>query len=378
MSQRDHGYDQLTVAVLGTGRQGNAHLAALARLRDEGVQADGHTVRVEPVLYGRDPKKVAELAERYGVHRTSADLEEILDAPDVAVIDNCLVNSMHYTPLMRAIEQGKHVLSEKPLTTNLADGERLLAAARAACVHHGIIQHMRFTPGPVRAKELIEAGQLGRIFSANALFGYMVPQTITNRPTWFYKRELAGGGIVEDVMTHLFDLLRFLIGPITSVYAATGIAWKERREPTGAIFPVTVEDIASVVIKFANGATGHCFTSWARRRHEEVPQFQIDGEDASLLFGFNQLMVQRQEENRSVQPSANLAQTDPEGWQVVELQSQDPFLAQIRRFLTGIAEGHPSKPDWEDGVTNLRLVTATYRSAAEGREVPLSEMGEKG
>jgi predicted dehydrogenase len=65
----------------------------------------------------------------------------------------------------------------------------LLEAARSAGVHHGVIQNMRFNPGPRKAKQLIEQGLVGRIFSADVLFGYMVSQTVLNRPTWFYKKE---------------------------------------------------------------------------------------------------------------------------------------------------------------------------------------------
>ena len=65
---------------------------------------------------------------------------------------------------------------------------------------------------------------------AALLFGYMVPQTVLNRPTWFYKKEEAGGGIVEDMMAHFFDLLRHLVGPIEVVSATGGIAWPQRRE----------------------------------------------------------------------------------------------------------------------------------------------------
>src|SRR5438128_1971310 len=103
----------------------------------------------------------------------------------------------------------------------------VLGAARSAGVQHGIIQNMRFNAGPRKAHELLRAGYVGRIFSTDVVFGYMVPQTVLNRPTWFYKLAEAGGGVVEDMMAHFFDLLRTLLGPIDAVYAATGIAWAE-------------------------------------------------------------------------------------------------------------------------------------------------------
>ena len=369
---------RLTVAVLGTGRMAAIHVAALANLRDRGSRLDGPGVGIEVALYGRDAEKVAALAREYGVRRTSTVIEELIDDPGVDVIDNCLVNSLHFGPLTRAIDRGKHVFTEKPLTMELAEAERLLAAARTARVHHGLIQNMRFNPGPRRAKELLDEGVVGRIFSARVVFGYMVPQTVTNRPTWFYKKELAGGGVVEDMMAHFFDLFRHLVGPIDRVYAATATAWRERREPDGTPFPADVEDLAAVTIKFANGAVGDCFASWVRRKHEEVPFFEIDGEEGSLIFSFNKLRVQTGAETPLFRYDPRRVQTDSEAeWRPIDLDRRDPFGLQLEAFLTGIVEDRPAKPDWDDAVTNQRLIAAAYRSATEGREVSLAEIAEE-
>src|SRR5438552_18250460 len=143
--------DELTVAVLGTGRMASIHLAALAVLRDRGLRIDGRSVYVEPAVYGRDPAKVRAVAEQYCVPRTSTRLDELIDAPDVDVVDNCLVNAEHFTPLMRAIHADKHVFTEKPLTIELYEAERLLQAARSARVQHGVIPNIRFNPGPRKA-----------------------------------------------------------------------------------------------------------------------------------------------------------------------------------------------------------------------------------
>ncbi len=364
--------DALVVAVLGPGRLGETHLAALSRLRDRGLQVNGTRIAFTPALYGRNAARVEELAARYGVERTSTRLEDLIDAPDVSVVDNCLSNNLHFGPLMRAIETGKHVFSEKPLTVELADAVRLLEAANAAGVQHGVIQNMRFNTGPRRARGLIDDGLVGRVFSANVLFGYMVPQTVVNRPSWFYKKEEAGGGIVEDMMAHFFDLLRTLIGPIEGVYAVPGIAWRERREPDGTPFPVDVEDLASVSVRFRNGAVGNCFASWVRRKHEEVPTFQVDGEDGSLYFTLNRVWSQTQSQTPLFRYDARAAQTDTlDDWRTVDVEPRDPFELQLQLFLEGVAEGRPTPglPTWEDAVTNQRLIQAAYRSVAERREI---------
>ncbi len=367
--------ETVTVAVLGTGRMGKIHLAALAKMRDDGLHVGGRTIAVDPVLYGRDPEKVRHAATEYGLTRTSTELYEFIDTADVQIIDNCLVNSLHFAPLMRAIQRGKHVFTEKPLTIDLSEAEQLLDAAQAARVHHGVIQNMRFNPGPAKARQLIDDGAVGRVFSARIVFGYMVPQTVTNRPTWFYKKELAGGGVVEDMMAHFFDLLRHLVGPIAGVYCLPGVAWTERREPDGTPFNVDVEDLAAVAIRFENGAVGDCFASWVRRKHEEVPRFEIDGEDGSLLFSFNQLRMLTQAETplfrfdaRKVQPERD------EDWRLVDLDLRDPFGAQLEGFIRGVVTGQRVRPDFSDAVTNQRLIKAAYKSAQDRREVLLSEV----
>jgi predicted dehydrogenase len=332
-------------------------------------------VRVEPAVYGRDPAKVDAAAKQYGVRRTSTRLDELIDAPDVDVVDNCLVNAEHFTPLMRAIHADKHVFTEKPLTIELYEAERLLQAARSAGVQHGVIQNMRFNPGPRKAKELLHEGLVGRIFSADVLFGYMVPQTVLNRPTWFYRKAEAGGGIIEDMMAHFFDLLRHLVGPIEAVSAVGSIVWPQRREPDGTPFTVDVEDLASVIVRFENGAVGNCFASWVRRKHEEVPEFQIDGEDGSLLFSFNKLWAQTQDATPLFRFDARKVQTESLAeWRQIDLDLRDPFGLQLEQFLGGIIRGQPTTPDWSDAVTTQRLIKAAYRSMAEHREVQLAEI----
>jgi predicted dehydrogenase len=362
---------ELTVAVLGPGRLGETHVAALAHMRDRGLP-------VEPALYGRNPERVGELAERYGVRRTSARLDELLDAPDVQVVDNCLSNHLHVAPLTRAIKNGKHVFCEKPLTIELSEAAELLRAAQAAGVQHGVIQNMRFGAGPQMARELLAAGAVGRVFSANVLFGYMVPRTVVNRPSWFYKKEEAGGGVVEDMMAHFFDLLRTLLGPIVGVYAASAIAWSSRNEADGTPFAVEVEDLASVTLRFASGAVGNCLASWVRRKHEEVPSFQIDGEDGSLYFTLNRLWQQEQSSTPLFRYDARKLQPETLAeWQSVPLEVCDPFEVQLEQFLQGVASGTPTPglPTWEDAVTNQRLIQAAYRSIAERREVKPEEIG---
>ena len=362
----------ITVGVLGTGRMAHLHLHALDTIRRDGLVVDGVTWPVSLAVYGRDPAKVAECARQYQTSLATVDLNELIDRPDVAVVDNCLVNALHYEPLLRAVRRGKHCFTDKPLTAELHEAEALLEAARGAGVHHGIVQNMRFQAGPAKAKELIDRGDLGRIFHVRVVFGYFVPQQITNRPAWFYQKAQAGGGIVHDMMAHFFDLLRYMLGPIERVYAETLTAFPERADAAGNRFKADVEDATAVTLRFRSGAIADVFASWVRRKHEEVPFFEIDGEKGSLLCSFNELRFQGQDQTAQFRYDPTRKQTGfDEGWESIPLPAVDPFEIQLRSFLTAVIANRPCKPDWEDAVINQRLIDAAYEAARTGQAQPV-------
>ena len=112
------------------------------------------------------------------------------------------------------------------------------------------------------------------------------------------------------------------------------------------------------------------FVSWARRKHEEVPYFEIDGEDGSLIFSFNAMHRQLQSNTPGFRYDPTQLQADPmTGWESIALAGGDPFEIQLRAFLKAIVTGAPVRPDWEDGVRALELVEAAYESVEHGRAV---------
>lgn len=348
---------QITVGVLGTGRMGRVHLEAWARVRDEGLAMAGESHPIRLALYGRDPAKVAALAREFGVERTTTTLEEMLADPAVDVVDNTLINALHRGPLLDAVRQGKHVFCEKPLAPTLAEAEEMWHAAKRGRVRHGIVQNMRFAPGPARAKEIVAAGTLGRIFHVQITFGYFVPQVVANRPAWFYQKEAAGGGIGLDMLAHFLDLLPWIVGPVAGIYCQTGVFLPQREDGAGRRFVVEVEDTVAVTLRFASGALADIFCSWVRRRSPDEtgnPCFQIDGEWGSLFFGLDQLWIQ----------------TGEAEWQEAALPSVNPWAVQFREFLSAVITGRPYHPDWGDGVATLQLVDAAYRAATARVEIP--------
>ena len=363
----------ITVGVLGTGRMGRLHLEALERIRSTGLRVGGDTWPVDSAIYGRNPDKVEDCVRLYSPSISTTDLNELIDRPDVAVVDNCLTNALHYEPLLRAVRKGAHCFTDKPLALDAAEGEALLRAAQEAGVHHGIIQNMRYQAGPAKLKEMLDRGDLGRIFHVRVVFGYFVPMQVSNRPAWFYKKEESGGGIVHDMMAHFFDLLRYMLGPVERLHCEMLTAFPEREDEDGVRFASEVEDAAAVTMRFRSGAVADVFASWARRKHEEVPFFEIDGEEGSVICSFNDLKFQGAEQTANFSYDPTRVQTGyDEGWEPVALDPVNPFETQLRNFLKAIVTGRRCKPDWEDAVVTHRMIEAAYDSAKTGNAVPIN------
>ncbi len=365
----------LTVGVLGTGRMGRLHLNALNNIRQTGIVVDGATWPVRFGIYGRNAAKVDECVRDHRADFATTDLDEMIGRGDVDVVDNCLVNSLHHGPLMQAIGRGKHCFTDKPLAMDTAEAESWFDAARAAGVRHGIVQNMRFQAGPARLKEMIDEGALGRIFHARVVFGYFVGPETTNRPAWFYDKEQSGGGIVHDMMAHFFDLLPHMLGPVDRVYCETATAFPERVDADGERFAVEVEDAASATMRFASGAIADVFASWVRRKHEEVPFFEIDGEKGSVACSFNELLFQDADRTADFSYDPTRVQSGfEEGWDRVPLKPEDPFELQLRGFLNALVSGDAYKPDWQDAVIAHRLIEAAYEASATGMAVDVGSL----
>ena len=363
----------ITFLVLGTGRMAHRHAAALARIRAQPELIDGEPVPVILGIYGRTPERLREIFNAYSADFTSDHLEGSIGRFDVDVVDNCLVNRLHYDPLMQAISDGKHVFTDKPLGATLEESEELLAAATAAGVRHGIIQNMRFQGGPQAAKAILESGDLGDVFHARVVFGYYVPPLVSNRPPWFFKREESAGGVVHDMMAHFYDLLGWLVGPVASTHCLTFGGITEREDPATGPFHSDVEDSCAVNLRFENGAIGQVFSSWVRRRHEDVPTIEIDCSRGGLLVTANRCWMQRGDGPLfSYDPAAE--QGDPlDGWDSVPTTAVDPFEVQLRGFVRSVATGSDYTPDWHDALRTHRWVEAAYESDQSGREVSIQE-----
>ena len=369
------------VALNGvTGRMGyRQHLVrSLLAIREQGgVQLeDGTTVYPEPVLVGRSEERLRAIASRHGLDRWTTDLDEVLADPEVEVYFDTQITSAREASLMRAIEAGKHVYTEKPVAGSLAGALRLARAARAAGVTHGVVHDKLFLPGVIKLRRLVEAGFFGRVLSVRLEFGYWVFEgdlVAAQRPSWNYRAD-EGGGIVLDMFPHWQYLLTDLFGPIGALYVRTATHIPKRWDESGRPYEATADDAAYAVLEFTSGAVGSVNSSWAVRvNRRELLELQVDGTHGSAVAGLRHCAIQHRVS--TPMPVWNPDLPDPIDYQaqwadVPDTASVDNgFKVEWELFLKSAASGQPFGWDLTEGAKGVQLAELALRSSAEGRRI---------
>jgi predicted dehydrogenase len=371
----------LHVALNGvTGRMGyRQHLVrSLLSIREQGgvPLADGATVYPEPVLVGRNEARLREIAERHGLPRWSASLDEVLADPEIEAYFDTQVTSAREDSLARAIAAGKHVYTEKPVASSLDGALRLARAAREAGITNGVVQDKLFLPGVIKLRRLVREGFFGRVLSVRLEFGYWVfegNEVAAQRPSWNYRAQ-DGGGIVLDMFPHWRYLLEDLFGPVTAVYARRATLIPRRWDESGAPYDATADDAAYAVLEFASGVAASVNSSWAVRvNRRELLELQVDGTDGSAVAGLRHCAVQhRVSTPRAVwNPDLPDPADYPAQWTDVPDNAEfgNGFKTQWEEFLRAVAEGTPLSWDLAEGAKGVQLAELAQQSSAEGRRV---------
>ena len=371
----------ITVALNGvTGRMGyRQHLVrSLLAIREQGGVRleDGSCLYPEPILVGRNEERLRAIAERHGLDRWTTSVDEVLADPTVDVYFDTQVTSAREVALLKAIEAGKHVYTEKPVAGTLDGALRLARAARAAGITHGVVHDKLFLPGVMKLQRLLGSGFFGRVLSVRLEFGYWVFEGDgfpAQRPSWNYRAE-DGGGIVLDMFPHWQYLLEDLFGPVSALYARRTTHLPRRWDEPGEPYDVTADDAAYAVVEFESGAFASVNSSWAVRvNRRELLELQVDGTHGSAVAGLRECAVQHKVS--TPMPVWNPDLPDPLDylamWSDVSANQviDNGFKAQWELFLRAAARGEPFTWDLFAGARGVQLAELAVRSSDEGRRV---------
>src|SRR5215211_949240 len=250
--------------------------------------------------------RVVYAREVLGYERGSSDYREVLADPQVDVVSICAPNVLHREIGVAAAEAGKHFWIEKPVGRTVKETAAVAAAARAAGLVTSIGYNYRHAPAVEHSRELVASGALGRITNVRAVFFSGYAAEPKGALSWRFKRELAGSGALGDLLSHVVDLVQYVVGPVAEVTDPTSTVYTERPIlpmgsathfaviEDGELGTVENEDYAATLVRFAGEAQGAGAVGTLEASRTIVgPQcglgFEIYGTDGSLAWNFEQM-----------------------------------------------------------------------------------------
>lgn len=357
-----------------TGRMGmNQHLIrSVLAIRDEGgmLLKTGDRLVPDVIIVGRNEKKIAELAARHGVDRYTTDLDAALANPDDTIFFDAASTKMRPGLLRKAIDAGKHVYSEKPVSESLEEAVAIAKHAKAAGVKNGIVHDKLDLPGLIKLKRLRDSGFFGRILSVRGEFGYWVFEgdwMAAQRPSWNYRKQ-DGGGMVSDMLCHWRYVLDNVVAPVKAVSCNAVTHIPERWDENGARYDATADDAAYATFELEGGIIAHINSSWCTRvRRDDLVTFQIDGTHGSAVAGLHTCLSQARVNTPKPVWNPDQKQTMNffDDWVEVPDNTvfDNGFKVQWEQFLRHVVEDAPWSYTLEEGAKGVQLAELGYESS---------------
>jgi predicted dehydrogenase len=341
------------VAVLGAGAIGRDHIASFQQHPNARVIA----------VVDTSPERGRAAAESFRIPDLCTDYREVLRRADVHVVSIALPNYLHAPVALAALQAGKHVMLDKPMSTDARSAARLVAEARRRRRLLMVGQSQRFAPAVQTLRQLVERGVLGEVYHAKAV--WLRRSGIPRIGSWFTQRKFAGGGCTYDIGVHVLDQTLYLMGEFTAVtvsgqtfakFGPRGLG--DGNWGLGEIDPrkpFDVEDASVAFIRLKSGRTVQLETSWAVHQPEpDIGGTQLFGTEAGATTNPLQLF-------HSGRRGYNVETIDPLPPRV------DPNrMVHFINVLLGREEPHVPPAQ---SLAVQKILDAIYRSAASGREI---------
>lgn len=344
---------RIGMGIVGAGFVGPHHVDAVRRLGYVDVVA----------VAGSSEASAKKKADALGARKAYGSYEALLDDPDVHVVHNATPNYLHYPVNAAAIAKGKHVISDKPLAMTAAEAKTLLDAATKAGIVHAVTFNYRGNPLVQQARHAIARGDIGK---PHFLVGHYLQDWLIKDTDYSWRLEPDKGGAssaLGDIGSHWCDLAQHISGlRIVEVLGDITTVIPKRKKPRGSreafqagggedqvdLVDIQVEDLASVLLRFDNGAKGSFSVAQVCAGHKNDLILEICGPQGSLRW--------RQEHQNELW----LGQRDKAN----EILQKDPSLMdeEVRRYAH-LPGGH--QESWADAFTNL--MRDIYGFIAEGK-----------
>jgi predicted dehydrogenase len=283
---------RVKTAVIGAGFMGRVHAEAIRRVGNVDLVA----------VAGVSEEEAAGFGESIGVERTTGDYRTLLADPEIQAVHVCTPNALHYPVAKAAIEAGKAVLCEKPLTLSVDEARELVELAESKQVANCVNHNLRYYPVVQQIRRMIEAGELGDVLIVQGTYSQ---DWLLYDTDWNWRIDSKANGALRamgDIGSHWMDMIEHLTGlKITGLCADLQTIHKTRKRPKVAIqtfagktlqpedydeVPIDTEDFGSVLLRMGDRARGAFTVSQMSAGCKNRFAFEIFGSKCGV--GWNQ------------------------------------------------------------------------------------------
>ncbi len=368
----------MNIGILGFGSMGRTHAFAIHNLpyfyKDLPFKA------TLGGIYTRTAETREKVAKEFGFARVYNSEDEMINDPNIDVIDITTPNIAHFETIKKAIAAKKHIYCEKPLCINEAQANEVARLAKEAGVTAQIVFNTRFLSPVMRAKQLAEEGRLGRIISFRCAFLHASCTDLNKIAGWKQDKSVCGGGVLFDLGSHAIDLVYHLCGDFKNIYGSSQIAHPVRLGMDGNKWNTNADEAFYMIAELACGAKGTIIASKLATGTNDDFTIEVYGDKGAVKFdlmdpnwlwfydmndksgalggdaGFKRIeCVGRYPSPAGIFPGVKA----PIGW----LRGH---LGSMYYFLDAVHNGKPTCPSFEDGAYIQRIMEAAYRSDESG------------
>jgi predicted dehydrogenase len=367
----------IKTAIIGTGFMGRVHLEGARRV--EGVEV--------AAIIGRREDAAQRLGTGFSVPTITTDYQQVLRDPSVDAVHVCTPNAQHYQMAKDALQAGKHVLCEKPLSTSVKEAEELVSLAAKKGLRNCICHNLRCYPLVQQMRSLRQSGELGEIFVVQGTYSQ---DWLLYDSDWNWRVEAKDAGAsrcMGDIGSHFFDMAEHVTGlRVSSLCADLQIFHRTRKKPKGPIetfanklmgpgdfeeIQVDTEDFGAVVFQMGGRARGCMSASQVAAGRKNGLRMEIYGSKASVAWGQerpDELWIGHRDTPNGIlikdpslftpqaRPYADLPGGHSEGY-------DDTFKQIFRRFYASIrSSGEADYPQFTDGLRQMKVLDAVLES----------------
>jgi predicted dehydrogenase len=377
---------RIGMGIVGVGFVGPHHIDAVRRL--------GY---VDVVAVADMTEKLArEKADALHVPKAYGNFQSLIDDPDIQVIHNATPNHLHFPVNVAAIKKGKHIVCDKPLAMTAAEAKELVDLATKAGIVHAVTFGYRGNPLVQHARLAVARGEIGR---PTFMHGYYLQDWLLKDTDYSWRLEPDKSGVssaLGDIGSHWCDLAQHISGlRITDVLGDITTVIPKRKKPKGAreafqaagsddnfeLVDIKVEDLASVLLRFENGAKGAFSVGQVCAGHKNDLVYELCGAKKSIRWrqeDQNYLWIGNRDAASEIlqkdpsliepeaRPFAHLPGGHQESWPDANrnvMQTVYDFIASGKKLSDGKP---PAMATFEDGFRANAIVEAVIESARQG------------